>query len=173
MHESGHGAQGLAASEDEGGAGPAQGLPITGVLEWTAVRSDTTQCVALKTYREDTMTVSGTSCGLCVLVMNHSPTESQGSEVALQVGSAEFQGSLGGGGASDEVPNMSTRSSMADYRGDRKLFCKYVPNILGLATNTHVKGCVWTHCSVCLFWAMVETLWCHMSNFTDSPSVDM
>lgn len=144
MLESGHGAQGLAASEDEGGPAPApaQGLPITGVLEWTAVRSDTIQCVALKTYREDTMTVSGTSCGLCVLVMNHSPTESQGSEVVLQVGSAEFQGSLGGGGASDEAPNMSTRSSMADYRGGRKHFCKYVPNILGLATNTRERLCL-------------------------------
>lgn len=33
-----HGAQGLDVWEDEGGA--AQGLPVTGVLEWTAVKTD-------------------------------------------------------------------------------------------------------------------------------------
>lgn len=38
VRESAHGAQGLDALEDEGGA--VQGLPITGVLEWTAVTRD-------------------------------------------------------------------------------------------------------------------------------------
>lgn len=56
--------------------------------------------------------------------MSHPPTESQGSEVMSHVGWAEFQGSLGGGGASDEGPNMSTRSNMADYRGSKKPLCK-------------------------------------------------
>lgn len=36
VRESGHGAHGLDSFED--GAGGAQGLPITGVLEWTAVK---------------------------------------------------------------------------------------------------------------------------------------
>lgn len=50
----------------------------------------------------------------CVFVSYYTPTESQGSEVTSVAGWAEFQGSFGGGGASDEEPNMSTRSNMAD-----------------------------------------------------------
>ena len=46
--------------------------------------------------------------------MRYPPTESQGSEEMSQVGWAEFQGSLGGGRGSDDGPNMSTRSIMAD-----------------------------------------------------------
>lgn len=52
--------------------------------------------------------------------MHHPPTESQGSPVASLLDWAAFQGSVGGGGASDVGPNMSTRSSMADYTGNRK-----------------------------------------------------
>lgn len=52
--------------------------------------------------------------------MNHLPTEFQGSELASLVDWALFQGSSGWDGALDEGPNISTRSSMADYRGSRE-----------------------------------------------------
>lgn len=103
------GAQGLDALEDEGGA--VQGLPITGVLEWTAVTGGRRkrQKSSVKDLRQTLRT--------CVSVMSHRPTESQGSEVMSSVGGAEFHGSLGRRGSPDEGPKMSTRSSMADYRG--------------------------------------------------------
>ena len=68
--------------------------------------------------------------GFCVFVMKHPPTESQGSEVASAADWAWFHGSSGGGGVLDEGPNMSTRSSMADYSRSRNPFCKSVPNTL-------------------------------------------
>lgn len=55
-----------------------------------------------------------TFVGGCVFGVNHPPTVSQGSEVTSQAG---FQGSEEEGGGSDEWPNMSTRSNIADYKG--------------------------------------------------------
>lgn len=63
-------------------------------------------------------------------VGEHPPTESQGSEVASLLDWAVFQGSLDRGGASEEEPNISTRSSMADLRGSTRPLCQSVPNIL-------------------------------------------
>lgn len=63
-------------------------------------------------------------------VGEHPPTESQGSEVASLLDWAAFQGSLGRGGASEEEPNISTSSNMADLRGSRRPLCQSVPNIL-------------------------------------------
>lgn len=60
----------------------------------------------------------------------HPPTESQGSEVASLLDWAAFQGSLGRGGPSEEEPNISTSSNMADLRGNRRPLCQSVPNIL-------------------------------------------
>lgn len=56
------------------------------------------------------------------LTGHHPPTESQGSRLRSLLDWAAFQGSSsrGGTGASDEGPNMSTRSSMADYMGRGK-----------------------------------------------------
>lgn len=79
MCESSHGAQGLDALEEEGGA--VQGLPITGVLDWTAVTGKKTHIVKHKK----------TSQRVCV--MSHPPTESQGSEETSSLGWVEFQGS--------------------------------------------------------------------------------
>lgn len=103
-------AQGLDSSEDAGGA--VQGLLITGVLDCTAAKKHN----HLKhTGQRELKRWSVTS-----VPMHHPPTESQGSPVASLLDWAAFQGSVGGGGASDVEPNMSTRSSMADYTGDRK-----------------------------------------------------
>lgn len=104
------GAQGLDVLLEEGGA--VQGLPITGVLEWTAVRERKDSLWSC--CFECTLASHWCSCDLSVMI--HLPTESHGSEETLLVGLAEFQGSLGGRGGSDEDPNMSTRSNMADYK---------------------------------------------------------
>lgn len=90
VRELSHGAQGLDVLEDEGGA--AQGLPVTGVLEWTAVKNTQTggglsvvqsTAAVLNLQRDDSSNIVS---AFGVSVMSHPPTESQGSEVMSQVG---------------------------------------------------------------------------------------